>query len=159
MLGFAKLTVLESDATAGNNVCMRHGVAAFFFLPLDEDDLRDEDDDRLDPRKEERLFVFCLCRSFFEGERPRSFPRFAGAAGLPCKNWQLLPCMQLPLAKYLQGIAERDCPFPGDLDLLLPLPLPLGDLLELRGLRGDWERVGWEYLHPDRVQRPVFCHS
>ena len=86
MLGFAKLTVLESDATAGDNVRMRHGVAAFFFLPLDEDDLREEDDDRLDPREEERLFVFFLRRSFFEGERPRSFPRFAGAAGFPCKN-------------------------------------------------------------------------
>ena len=56
--------------------------------------------------------------------------------------------MQLPLAKYLQGIAERDWPLPGDLDLFLPLPFPLGDLLrpglELRGLLGDWERVGWE---------------
>jgi hypothetical protein len=149
VLGFAKLTVLESDATAGSNVCIRHGEAAVdFFLPLDDDDLRDEDDDRLDPREEERLFVFFLRRSFFEGERPRSFRRFAGAAGLPCKNWQLLPCMQLPLAKYLQGIAERHCPLPGDLDLILPLLFPLGDLLrpglELRGLLGDWERVGWE---------------
>jgi hypothetical protein len=112
-VGVRKTHCFESDATAGNNVCMRHGVAAFFFLPLDEDDLRDENDDRLDPREEERLFVFFLRRSFFKGERPRSFPRFAGAAGLPCKSWQLLPCMQLPFAKYLQGIAERDCPLPG----------------------------------------------
>ena len=115
VLGLAKLTVLEIDATAGNSVCIKHGVAALDLrFPFDEDDLREEEDDRLDPREDDRLFVFFLCRSFFEGERPRSFPRLAGAASLSCRNWQLLPCMQLPLAKYLQGTEDLGLPFPGE---------------------------------------------
>ena len=142
VFGLAKLLVLEMDATAGNNVCIKHGVAALDLrFPSEEDDLREEDDDRLDPREEDRLLVFFLCRSFFEGERPRSFPRLAGAAGFSCRNWQLLPCMQLPLAKYLQGTAALGLPLLGELDRFLPLPFPLGDLprpgLALRGLLGD----------------------
>ena len=97
-------------------ISITHGVAAADLrFPLGEDDLRgEEEDDRRDPFDGDRLLDRFLCRSFLEGERPRSFPRLAGAAGFPCRNGQLSPFLHSPLAKNLQGTAERGFPLPGD---------------------------------------------